>query len=329
MIDGIKITCPIPDYTNWSEKVNLKFIQKVSLDGELQIVSRPKDTMNGIYSFATTYTATFQSYSLTLIKTEIGTCLTDISNTTYRLNIKGSLHKNYFKSPDFPNGANYQDFTYDFIEVEINNLINKLCLDSSLCKIQNIEFGLNIPMDQSVMPFLESNLLLYKSKLFEKWLSKKSKSIGYQCDFSQYTVKIYDKSLQYDLEYPSMRFEVKIKKMQMLKKSGISYLSDLMDIIKLKSLLEPLMKAWDNILFIDPELYLNKLSKEEALFLNNCSNMKFWKNLKKTGIIELNANRNKLIRLHKKYHSRYSQMIRAIMNKKWGYLFEPQLIEIQ
>lgn len=96
---------------------------------------------------------------------------------------------------------------------------------------------------------------------------------AYHCNFS---IKAYDKSLQFDLPYELFRFEIHFNKMRDLKQYRIIYLSDLKDKSKLESLKNELLTKWDEVLLYDWTIDLNVPECEKPKGFNEWRLASYW-----------------------------------------------------
>lgn len=156
-------------------------------------------------------------------------------------------------------------------------------MDEYNANITNLEFGVNIEMPYDVQAFVHENLLLYKHKEFSSYSTdRRGRSIGRECSLSHYTVKAYDKGLQYDLCNNLFRFELKYRNTQELRRLGIVSLSDLRDRDKVIHLASRLLHAWNNVLVGESSsMYANEPSCIEAEHLRNGANPKYWMRLRR------------------------------------------------
>lgn len=265
MVDGIKLKYIISDYDSWSKSHKLQF--RYEFDRESGEIYMTKSKRTGL--LITKAKSNFQGYSLAL--TEV----TDqyFENKLCYLVLHGSLHKNYFY------GENVQNFTKSQMIEEIENISNGLALNLNDASICNIEIGINIPMPVSPIEFLDSSLLSYKGKRFEKYaVDNAGKSIGYNCKLGQYSVKIYDKGLQYGLECNLMRIEARYIKMEAIGRITGDTLSTLKNLDKedVKSIISNL---WDGVLINELENAPDSI-KDSELYLQ-ATNYQFMKSLQK------------------------------------------------
>jgi hypothetical protein len=315
MIDGIKIYYNLADFEKWKQSVNIEFGRTILDTGEIKSKVR---NLNGLHQRTFEHRATFQTYSLLVREVERkdfkGNEVKD-----YFLTIDGSLHKNYF------DGENYSRFDWDKLQTEILNIENSLQLSPDSAKIVNIEFGVNIQLPFEVMPFLKRSLISYKGKPFNQYRPDRNGFVlGYVCDRSQYSVKIYDKGKQYNLPMPLMRFEKRFTKMQKLKEYGIKTLSDLKDRDKVKNLFALLQTAWNDVLLFDDSINIKRsnLRPLERELLNQGSNSKFWEELKETNRRRFDSKRKQFRELVKKYGQNLHGVIDALIKNEWETLFE-------
>jgi hypothetical protein len=315
MIDGVKIHYDLPNFQEWKEEVNIPFGVTVLDSGEVKSKIRH---VNGLQQRTLTHRGTFQTYHLQVKEIERkqfkGEELKD-----HFLTIDGSLHKNYF------GGENHARFEWDKLQTEILNIANGLQISPEVADIVNIEFGVNIPLPFPVFPFLKKCLISHKGKPFSQYRPDRNGFVlGYVCDHSQYSVKIYDKGKQFNLPGPLLRFELRFIKMQPLKDYGIKTLFDLMQRDKVSNMASLLFNAWENVLLWDQSINLNRTDlrpKERELLLRG-SNPKFWEQLKETNRRAFNSKREQFRELLQKYGQNLNGLIRSQIKNEWENLFE-------
>jgi hypothetical protein len=189
-----------------------------------------------------------------------------ITNTNVRL--KGSIHK--YKNQGL---HNYNDFTKTQIHDVINELSKKFEIDLQNSRLNNLEFGVNV-----VLPFepkiLLNNLISYKGEPFTREIEEGK--IYYQCKLSQFTIKIYDKGLQYQQVKNILRFELKVTTMQFFnKKVKLKVLADLLnDGIYPK--LGGILKAYFDQILFDESINLKNLNATERETYLRGRNPKTW-----------------------------------------------------
>ena len=315
MIDGVKTYYNLPNFEEWKQAVNIPFSVTVLDTGEIKSKVR---NVNGLQQRTFTHRATFQTYSLQVKEVE----RKDLKGNEVRdhyLTIDGSLHKNYF------GGENHARFEWNKLQTEIVNIATGLQLPPELIEIVNIEFGVNIPLPFEVFPFLKRCLISHKGKPFNQYRPDRNGFVlGYVCDHSQYSVKIYDKGKQYKLPEPLMRFELRFTKMQPLKEKGIKTLSDLTDLEKVNNLFPLLISAWENVLLFDYSINVKRadLRPKERELLTEGNNPKFWEQLKETNRRRFNSKREQFRELVRKYGQNLHGFIRSQIINEWGNLIE-------
>lgn len=191
--------------------------------------------------------------------------------------LKGSLHK-YFEG-----GTNYKDFSLQDIQATITELSNNLEFDPAESFVNFIEVGVNIPLTYSPTELIKS-AVIYRNNPFTE-LPVKGKGYGRICNTQRFTIKIYDKSLQYGLLSHLLRVEVKVKKTEFLKQYGISSLS-LADLLRKEAyppFLQMLADTIEGILFFDPRTTPDEINdqKDRDLFIEG-RYPEYWQNLSRT-----------------------------------------------
>ena len=192
------------------------------------------------------------------------------------LQLAGSIHK--YRN----NGKhNYDDFSCnDAIEV-IEGLCNDFEIDPYRTEVNNLEVGVNVILPFPVRLVLD-NLVTYKGDCFTKEVENGIRF--YQCKKTQFYIKIYDKSLQYNLPNNVLRFEIKVIRKQYFEryKIPIYWLSDLMNPDIYPQLAELLTATFKDILFNDNRIDVKDLNATERLIYYKGSNPNTWEGKSKT-----------------------------------------------
>lgn len=144
------------------------------------------------------------------------------------------------------------------LSIVLKSISAEFKIDLSKAKLQNIEVGVNIQPAFSVEKVL-SNLIIHNMQPFKS--ISVVKGDYRKAHHDRYNVKIYNKALQFGLQKQILRFELQFKKMADLKREGVEYLSDLLSLDKLKTLLNRLIKAWDEVILFDWTIKKENLSK--------------------------------------------------------------------
>ena len=167
-----------------------------------------------------------------------------------QLLISGSIHK--FSNEYFRYGSqNHDDFTTGRLRMGINALCQTFGFDPGDAEVQNIEFGVNIAMEKVPHAFLKENLVSYRGKAPSR--TNRFNGKGYFTEFTcnQYYLKVYDKSLQFKLDRPVLRVEIKTRRSAVVRRCGIRSLADLRDQYNLMSLKDLLLKRLEKLLLVD------------------------------------------------------------------------------
>jgi len=310
MIDGIKISYEILNFNSWKKMVNIEFGVTVLDTG--QIKEKMRTFINSTQS-TIIHTGPFETYSL-MVKEVQRRQIGFKETSNFYLTISGSLHKNHFS------GQNYLPFTWTQMQKEICHLEKCLHLKCADAKLLNLEVGINIVFPVPVFKFLEESLVSYKGKPFNRYnMDRKGVCLGYYCELTQYTVKIYDKGKQFKLPENLMRFELKFIKMQRLKDSGVITLADLKIKNRVNKLLRLLLNAWDNVLLYDATINLKNaaLKDEEANLLSTGNNPRFWQQLQKINKRAFNYQRQKFKKLVAQHGSNIHFVIKNLIQAAW------------
>ncbi len=235
----------------------------------------------------------------------------------YYINLKGSLHK-YFN-----NGShNHNDFFYNNLLDVVIDLFNKFQINPLNVPINNLEFGVNVRLPFRPINFIKRNLLTYKNTMPK--ISTFSGN-GYSCEFefSQHSVKIYDKGMQDDLNNNVLRFEINVSKMQYLKSKGIHIknLFDLLNLSNLKELSKLLLSTFKDILIIDDDLDTNLLSERQKDFYLSFKN-------RITQVSEFSQNKRKFYKKKDRFNKLLEKFKQTNIKNKIYNLIEKKINEL-
>ena len=323
MIDGIGIQVELKDFPRWRLRMPFDIHTPVNTDtGTIKSKQKKDNSINGKkvesnYEIIK-HTGKYQTYEIV-----INEVIRTNRQPKYYLKINGSLHKNKF------NGANYERFYHSNVINEIEQLCTALEIDSTRAKIENMEFGVNIKVDFIPHSFLSEYLIRYKHLQFNQYApDKRNRRLGYECVLTQYSVKCYDKGLQFDLSYNLMRFELRFKKMQKILPYGIYSLHDLTKPDIVNSLKVLLLDAWNEVILYEPleigNMELTKLQKE---LIQCANNPKYWTLLHKTNKTQYYYNRDVFKELIRNYGNGCHSKIMAQIGREWQYLLNPKFYE--
>ncbi len=231
------------------------------------------------------------------------------------IDISGSITK-YQYSENYSN-LTYSDLCYaiDSLAKTVNKRPNELILRS-------FEFGLNIHMFNNQKAIELTDLAFnYKKNFFEPIASKNKDpiSIGKKCRLQEYDIKIYSKTVEYELPFEILRVEVKVKKMCLVRKHNIKTLEDLKDIEKLYELLKILIEKVENTFFYDTSLSIIMLSTIDKQRCMQWQSELYRKKLIKEGPKKYEYQKNKITALIKKYGVlNIQQNIIQNINQEWN-----------
>jgi hypothetical protein len=186
--------------------------------------------------------------------------------------ISGSFHK------AFSGGINYNDFPYSKVCSAIQLLEKELMISSNRFKIQRFEFGVNIREPPLSYERIRKNVIVYKGDAFNRMEDNK-KCIGIECKKQRYTLKIYSKSLQENLIEDILRVELRIVKLEHVKKLNVRTLSDFLDSNKMRNLGFLLSKTLKEILMDNDKMDSKFLPHDKQDFYTKCKNPKYWEQL--------------------------------------------------
>ncbi len=192
----------------------------------------------------------------------------------------GSIHKMWnelqgIKAPNYKEVKIYKGFNGN--QFNINNIFevrkhleNLFGCDSGHMIFQNVELGVN------TTPLFNPKLFL-KGLLYHKNISfEYSHSGNYaQAIHNYFIFKIYNKSHQYKMQFPVLRIELKITKMEELKGYGIVSFADIsMETLNKAKLL--ISKRFEEVMHYDYTIKKNGLSKKNLQKLQEYSNPRYW-----------------------------------------------------
>ncbi len=229
-----------------------------------------------------------------------------------KVSLRGSLHKH------FEGGTNYRDFHLTDIKATIEKLAETFQFDPQQAIINFLEVGVNIPLENDPTELIKT-LVIYRNKPFEPiYIKREQKGFGRKCDPQQFTIKVYNKSLQYGLPHHLLRFEIKIKRMKYLEQYGISglTLADLTNPETYEPLKKMLLEVWQGILIYDPEINTESIQqkKDRELFIVG-RYPEFWQDLPK-------ATKNRKVKrfIELANGEAIKEKIKQGINQKWNQL---------
>lgn len=224
------------------------------------------------------------------------------------LDITGSITKFWYNE-------NYTNLSYSGLCCAIKNLANTVNKRPNELFLRSFEFGLNIHMfkDKSALE-LTDLALNYKKEFFENIpRNNKDPSIGKKCKLQEYYVKFYSKSIEYNLSYELLRYELKITKMRWVQKHKIKTLEDLTNKNKLNKLKIMLLDSIKNITFYDDSIKTSLLIPRNQKLCLNWQSEIYRKNLIKNNPKKFEYQKKQLNIILEKY-GKYE--IKSFLTKK-------------
>lgn len=240
------------------------------------------------------------------------------------LYLKGSVHKFHY------GGVNYTDFSFDALRKAVNSLETEIGIGADKLKLLSFEFGVNIQLPISCKEFLE-NLISYNGEPPNR---ETFRGAGLMLVFkkSNHWLKVYDKGLQYNknsyqLPFTDnlLRYEVKIKRLDYLKKKGIKVntLADLISDDTLQKLQLILIDTFGNLVYYDSEIEPAEIKKpKDRLFLIESNNPRYWHTLRKSKKDkQYRRNLDRFTRLVSQYSGRnIKENVRKLIRDKLDHL---------
>lgn len=189
----------------------------------------------------------------------------------------GSLHKLYnsikgIQSPNKdPNGYNGNELYFNDIDYIKKHLITLFAVSPEQMIVQNIEFGQNLNTSFDPQDFI-TWLLLFEKKRFEfRYNEYYAQSIH-----AQYILKTYNKGNHYNMPKNTLRFEIKVLRMEHQKKIvGIKSMAD----IKQQSMLyafDYLIKQLEKLIYYDKTIKIKELDKKQKGKIQEYKNSRYW-----------------------------------------------------
>ncbi len=252
MIDNIKFFVTNKDEfeQNVCKKANIDF----------------KAPYNTITGEAMEYPKRGKYYNLDVVITEKGSY------------VNGSLHK-FHNSMNRGEEQNYNDFNFEDLKEVIDNIENTLGINPESTKITNLEFGFNINTDLNPEDIINNNVMMFNHLSPNR--DEKFRGHGDFKEFQKtdYSVKIYNKSKQYQREENILRVEVKIIKSRVLERFGLFNLNDLIDKEKMKLIFDFYIDKIKRLQIIDDFEHKEYISKKDKDKLIKFTSPFLWKRI--------------------------------------------------
>ena len=190
--------------------------------------------------------------------------------------MKGSLHSFY-------SGANYSDYTIIDYAATLNQLHTDFGINPQIAVLKNLEVGVNLSDLPATPDQIIKAMLYHRGTTFSKMpkyeIGGNRAFDGVIADHQRFNIKIYNKGQQFNLPYPVLRYELKYKKMEDMKKLGVYHPSDLLEEAVLEQVGRRLCNTFNDIIMIEPQLTESELNDEERLELLCYKNSRYWEEL--------------------------------------------------
>ncbi len=281
MIDYINIHLKGFNFQTWFSDSRLKFEFKISDE---------RDKHGNVIQ---TSSEIAQYKGLDFVHTLSGQCF-----------IKGSIHRFFNAGGDNSNRFSFSNFIEAVEDLEDFGVIP----DKAILK--SFEFGLNLTIPEKHLTAKSFyNSIIYRTGEIEKCMSDDGNIlIGKQFTTEDTAIKSYDKIQQAKLDntVKIIRYELRFRRMRLLKRFGIETLHDLTEKSNLIQLFEKkLLKSVDESIYFDWKALLNtnKLPNYQKKKFLNWRNPKWWREQKmaRKARNQNKINFEKLIQKHAKY----------------------------
>jgi hypothetical protein len=210
------------------------------------------------------------------------------------ISFSGSLHKFWNRGIH-----NYDDFDELSFYRALNLLYRIFGFKPNQIHLTTLEFGVNLIPPTITIEIIDG-CLMHKWKDKEK--DKSNDGAKFFCfGYENYTIKLYDKALQYGLKVPILRIEINAKGQHLrgkkafapeFKRKGIYTLQDFIDADK-RPFVNELVEQWNEIIFADPTANKKGLIHDYAHILH-------WKILR-------NAKKKQTISRHRRELKEHNQ----------------------
>ena len=180
---------------------------------------------------------------------------------------------------EFHDGISNNSGRFDYSKLlwTLEYLERKLEIPLKCLKIDNIEIGINI-FPEGRESAIWNHAVNYRGKSFGTMRNNRGIAFGKRCTGTTYETKIYDKRIQYGLDKPEIRFELKVFRMRFLKDvlkpshdfkqfAGVLTPADLKDKKVLLYFRKQLFRVFGEILFYEPINDFCDITEEDLSFI--------------------------------------------------------------
>ncbi|WP_374552513.1 hypothetical protein [Flavobacterium sp.] len=249
--------------------------------------------------------------------------------------ISGSLHK-LENICLYGENQNFNDFSFDSLSYQIPFLEETFNLKHNN-SLSYLELGFNIKVNTNPKSIIDDNLLMYDCKGHSKDLKFSGNGDYKEFVKRDYTLKIYNKSKQYNKEFNIseniLRIELKLKTKRKIQNLGIFCLSDLLDRNNIFNMFKFLHSEFKKLVIIDT-LNFNSLPIKDSEKLIKYSNPHYWQRLRteKKSYKVINRlkkdfnnllNKHQLNLIHKDLENKLIYKFWQLINENQKELFEP------
>lgn len=200
---------------------------------------------------------------------------------TNKINVlfSGSIHKmwnslNGVKAPNHAtnNFKGYNGNQFNLMQIiEVREHLETLfSCDANQMIFQNIEIGINTQPNFNPQKFI-TGLLYHSGVMFEH----KYKRAYAQVEHKRLFIKIYNKGLQYCMNEPTLRIEIKVRKMIELINTGIKTFADINE-HTLNNAFKHLLRRFNEIMYYDNTIKIKTLKSKEKPLIPNYKNKGYW-----------------------------------------------------
>lgn len=192
-----------------------------------------------------------------------------------RIILLGSWHK-YSAG-----GRNHSDFSLTNFRAAVNQFCNTFALDAKELKLLQFEAGLNITPPERIETVLRSFVCSNNGSVpFSQMRSKVGSSLGIEMYRTEYGIKIYNKSKQYNLAKELLRYEIKfISSKKFRREFNVEFLSDLTLFCKWHLISSKVRYSIRDLILKEPSFSLSSLSQSKRNFIIQSSVDSYWKGL--------------------------------------------------
>lgn len=203
-----------------------------------------------------------------------------ISITEKQAYIKGSIHS-FFNSQILDKKAeNFDDFSYCDVETALDYLCHHLGVIKQETKVTNLEFGFNLVINKNPKEVIEKQILMMDYASPNRNQKFRGRGAYKEFERSDYSLKIYDKSLQYKIKGMNiLRVELKITKARYLQKLGIYNVSDI-NRVSIENLFPKILALVEKLTIVDTQEPSEILEEHERVLFMNGLNPNYWSSQK-------------------------------------------------